>query len=288
MILNLKELWRRRLLVGAAVLAAAAIAVFGVYRVNLAPPSIAERSHVDAQGSIDILVDSANSPIADARRDLTGLIARAGVFARLIAGGNVVGQIARRTDIPVKQIDVAGPSPLPGQAPGADESSPQIHRYGISITQQEELPILTVLTRAPTVSEARELAAAAPAAVARVVESIQEQQSTPAGKRVEFRVLGPAEAAPVDNSLGKKVALALFVVLLAIFVALILGGPRFVAAWRTAEPDLPPPEPQHGPPGSPAVVLLPDDRNKEEPDSGDSGDELDRTSARALIPPPRA
>jgi hypothetical protein len=288
LILNLKELWRHRLLAGAAVLAAAAIAVFAVYRVNLSPPSIAERSHVDAQGSIDILVDSANSPIADARRDLTGLIARAGVFARLIAGGNVVGQIARETDIPVKQIDVAGPTPLPGQAPGANESSAQIHPYGISITQQEELPILTVLTRAPTVAKARELAAAAPAAVARVVESIQQQQSTPAEKRVEFRVLGPAEAAPVDNSLGKKVALALFVVLLAIFVALILGGPRFVAAWRTADSDLPPPEPQHDPRGSPAVLVLPADDREKESGAHDAGDEPDRTSAGALIPPPRA
>ena len=286
MILNLKELWRRRLLVGAAVLAAAAIAIFGVYRVSLAPPSISERSDVDAQGSIDILVDSANSPIADARRDLTGLIVRAGVFARVIAGGNVVGRIARKTDIPVKQIDVAGPTPLPGQSPGANESSSQAHRYEIAIVQQEELPILTVLTRAPTVAQARALAAAAPAAVARVVESIQRQQNTPAEKRVEFRVLGPAEAAPVDSSLGKRVALALFVALLALFVALILGGPRFVEAWRAARPDLPPDEPQqeHQGGGSPAVLILPADRGKESHTAG-SGNKLDRKSAAAAPPP---
>lgn len=233
----LKELWGRPVPVVLSVVAAAAIAVLAVYQVSFMPPSISKRTQVSAQGSVEILVDSARSPIADARRDLTGLMARAGVFARLIAGGNVVGEIAKKTGIPVKQIDVAGPTPLPGEAPGIEEPPPQLHPYGISIAQQGELPIVTVTTRAPTVPEARALAAAAPAAVSRMVESIQTQQSTPAEKQVELRVLGPAKAAPVDDALGKKVALVLFIVVLAMGLTLILAGPRLVAAWRTAEPE---------------------------------------------------
>jgi hypothetical protein len=235
LILILRELWYRRVLVAIAFAAAVAISVLAIYQVSVSPPSLSKRVKVNAQGSIEILVDSARSPIADARRDLTGLTARAGVFARYIAGGNVVGQIAKANDIPVKQIDVAGPEALSGEVPGAAEPL-QIHPYGIAITQSGELPILAVITRAPTVKEARGLAAAAPGAISRVVESIQRQQGTPLDKRVQFRVLGPAKAAPVDDALGKKVALALFFVLFAIFIALILAIPRFISAWRSTDP----------------------------------------------------
>lgn len=242
LILLLKELWHRKVLLGISILAAIAIPVVVVYQVSLAPPGISKRTQVDAQGSIEILVDSARSPIADARRDLSGLTTRAGVFARLIAGGNVVHQIAKENGIPFDQIDVVGPTPFPGEAPGATSEALQLHPYGISIAQPEELPIVKVATRAPTVEKARALAAAAPKAVRKVVESVQAQQETPADKRVEFRVLGPAKAVMNDEALGKKAALALFFVILAIGIALILGVPRFLTAWKEAKPGDAPPD----------------------------------------------
>lgn len=256
LIVILKELWRRRLLVALSVVAAAALTILAVYQVSVSPPSIAKKSQVEAQGSIEILVDSARSPIADARRDLTGLTARAGLFASYIAGGNVIRQIAKANDIPVGQIAVTGPVPLPGEAPGADEEAAEKKPYAISITQSGELPILAVVTRAPTVPEARKLAAAAPAAISRVVERIQTQQATPATRRVEFRVLGPAEAAPVDDSLGNKVAAMLFLVLLGLFIVAILAMPRLVVAWRAAEPDAGSEDPQGEPEAASEVLRL--------------------------------
>lgn len=225
-VLILKELWRRWYLVALAVVIAAGAAFFVLSK---------EDKKVEAEGSIQVLVDSANSPIANARRDLSGLTARAGVFARVMSGGNVVRQIAKTTDVPFNQIDVAGPMPLPGEAPGISEGAAHELPYRIEITQQTELPILTVNTRAPTVAQARALAAAAPQAISSEVEAIQTQQETPEGRRVEFRVLGPAAAAPVEDSSGKKIAAAVFVVLLVFLLGLIVGIPRFVAAWRAAD-----------------------------------------------------
>jgi hypothetical protein len=249
LILILKELWRRRILVLVAVVLAAAISVFAIYDVSFSPPSISKRAQVNAQGSIEILVDSSHSPIADVGRELTPLTDRAAVFARYIAGGNVIARISKETDIPINQIDVAGPAPLPGEAPGAGEAAPQLRPYGIAIAQRGTLPIVSVSTRAPTVQEARNLAAAAPEAVRRVVKSIQDRQRIPSGDRVEFRALGPAQAAIAADALGAKVTLALFMFLLGMFIVLILGIPRFVVAWKTAEPvDLP---------GSPPQVEMP-------------------------------
>ncbi len=236
-VLVLRELWSRRLLVAAAAVAALAVAVLAVYDVGFSPPSLSKRDHREAQGSIEVLVDSAKSPIADVARELEPLTARAGVFARYMAGGTVVKRIAADTGIPVKQIQVAGPVPLPGEAIGAGEAPPELLPYGIEVVQRDELPIVTVNTRAPTVAEARELAAAAPAAVAGIVASIQREQGVPDRKRVTFRVLGPARAAIANEAHGAKVAALIFVVLFALLVLLVLAVPRLVAAWRAAEED---------------------------------------------------
>lgn len=242
----LKELWERRLLVALAVVLATLTAVLAVYDVSPVPPSITKRDHVEARGSVEILVDSAKSPIADIGRNLEPLTARAGVFARYIAGGKVIGRISKQTGIPVRQIQVAGPEPLPGEAPGAEEAPAQQLPYGIEILQRDALPILNVVTRAPTVEAARELAAAAPAAVSGIVTEIQLEEQIPPSKRVTFRVLGPAQANPVTEALGAKVALMIFFVVLALLILLILGVPRLIDAWgATGEsPDEPQPHPQ--------------------------------------------
>jgi hypothetical protein len=234
-VLVLKELWGRRLLVAAAGAFALVVAVAAVYNVSFSPPGLSKRDHREAQGSIEVLVDSAKSPIADVARELEPLTARAGVFARYMAGGTVVKRIAEDTGISVKQIQVAGPVPLPGEAIGAGEAPPDLLPYGIEVVQRDELPIVTVNTRAPTVSEARELAAAAPAAVSGIVASIQRRQGVPDRKRVTFRVLGPARAAIANEAHGAKVAVLIFVILFTLLVLLILAVPRLIAAWRAVE-----------------------------------------------------
>jgi hypothetical protein len=235
----LKELWRRRLLVLLAFLFSAAVAVLIVYHVSPSSPYLEERNQVEAEGSIQVLVDSANSPIANARFELGGLTARAGVFARLMSGGNVIRQVSKETGIPVKEIDVAGPMPLPGEAPGISEGPARENPYKIEVTQQTELPILNVQTRAPTLQEARALAAATPRAMSDQIEAIQDAQETPEGKRVVLRRIGPAQTGVVDNSAGKKIAVGAFFFLMAVFITLIVGIPRFAAAWRATDLDAP-------------------------------------------------
>lgn len=246
LILYLRELWSRRLLAAAAICLAAAVALVAVYRVALLPPSFEQRADVEARGSIELLVDSASSPIADARRDLSGLTARAAVFAQLISGGRVIGEIARENGLRPEQIDVRGPEPLGGQVMTPLQPPAQVHAYGVEVVQQPELPIIDVLTRAPSVPEARAMAAAAPGAIRRLVESVQDTQDTPSAKQVEFRVLGPPRAAAVDDAPGKKAALAIFLLLAALGLTAILAVPRFRAAWRRgeepAEPAKPPAE----------------------------------------------
>jgi hypothetical protein len=258
----LKELWQRRLAVILVGVGAAVIAVLVVFNVSPSSMSLSKRDKVEAHGSIEILIDSERSPIADVGRDLEPLTARAGVFARYMAGGNVIKQISKTTGIPVKQIEVAGPAPLPGEAVGATAPPTNILPYGFQIVQRDELPIVNVETRAPTVTEARELAAAAPPAVRGIVTDIQEQQRIPDSKKVTFRVLGPAQADLTNEALGIKAAVGIFVVLFALGILLIFGIPRLIDAWRAVDAE-PPAEgqfgvfPQHIPPALPGDPAAP-------------------------------
>jgi hypothetical protein len=225
----LRELWKRKVLMTISVVIALALAILAVYQVS--GTSISKRGSVEAHGSSEILIDSARSPIAGSKRDIGGLISRAGVFARLMAGGDVVAQIAEDAGVDPEAIEVAGPSPLPGEAPGITDAAALLP-YGLAFTEVAELPIVSVTTRAPTVEEAAALAAAAPKALRGVIRSVQKQQATPAKERVEVRVLGPPQAKLEDEAPGAKVAVAIFFVVLALEIGLILGFPRFVAAWK--------------------------------------------------------
>lgn len=231
----LKELWRQRRLVAASALAAATLSVLLVFDVSPLPPSISEQAQLSGEGSIEILVDSARSPIANAQRELTGLTERAGVFARLMAGGNVVDQISRAAGVRATEVEVTGPTPLPVEAPGAGEAPPSPLPYRLTFSQLSELPIVVVTAHGPTAEAAGKLASAAPAALRTVVRSTQERQQTPPQQRVEVRVLGPAQVKSLSEGNGIKVALLAFLVLFAVGLGLILGIPRLVAAWREVD-----------------------------------------------------
>jgi hypothetical protein len=235
----LKLLWRRRLAVVFVGFISVVISALAVYNVSVSPPGIGKRVHLEAKGSIEILVDSEQSAIGDIGRNLEPLTARAGVFARYIAGGNVVKRISESTGIPVNRIEVAGPAPLPGEAIGTTSPPLNIRPYGIEIVQHDDLPIVSFGTRAPTVDEARALAAAAPPAIRGIVDEIQNEQHVPDSKRVAFRVLGPAQADLTNEALGIKAAVAIFLVLFGLGLLLIVGLPRLIEAWRSVELDPP-------------------------------------------------
>jgi hypothetical protein len=234
----LKELWERRLLVGLAIVLAAAAAAVAVYSVHGFPPSLTKRSTAEAHGSSEILVDSARSPIAGSRRHLEGLVTRAGVFSRLMAGGHILDQIGAETGIPAEQIGVVGAEPLPGEAPGITEAAETLP-YSLAFIQEPELPIVSIASRAPTVAEARALAVAAPRALQELVKTVQKTQETPAGERIEVRILGPAQARMVEEGPGMKVGAVIFLGLLILELLAILAIPRLISAWRESDTDSP-------------------------------------------------
>jgi hypothetical protein len=228
----LKELWKRKLLVALVIVVAVVAAVLAVYKVS--PSGLSKRSTREVSGSSEVLIDSARSPIAGSKRNIEALSTRAAVFARLGSSGNIVKEIAKEAGVLPWEIQVTGPQPFPGEAPGISEAAEELP-YGLTYTQVGELPIIAIVSRAPDVRTARALAAAAPRSLEKMVRKVQFRQDTPERERVEIRTLGPATVSATDNGSGKKIALAAFFGILVIGLGLILGIPRLVSAWRDAD-----------------------------------------------------
>jgi hypothetical protein len=230
----LKELWKRKLLVVLAVVIAIAAAVIAVYQVSLNPPGLSKRSTPAATGSSEVLIDSARSPIAGSKRNVEALSTRAAVFARLMASGDIVKEIAKEVGVLPWEIQVTGPMPFPGEAPGISAAGETLP-YGLTYTQIGELPIISISSRAPNAAAARALAAAAPRSLGRMVAQVQKRQKTPATERVEIRNLGPAQVSASDSGPGNKIAIAVFFGVLLVGIGLILGIPRLITAWRRTD-----------------------------------------------------
>jgi hypothetical protein len=154
-----------------------------------------------------------------------------------MASGNIVKEIATESGVEPWEIQVTGPQPFPGEAPGISEVGETLP-FGLTYTQIGQLPIISITSRAPTVAAARALATAAPRALERLVAETQKTQKTPARERVEIRTLGPTQVAGVETGPSKKIALAIFFGVLLVEIGLILSVPRLVSAWRqTDEPE---------------------------------------------------
>jgi hypothetical protein len=237
---TLKTLWqRRRLVVLGAVLAGLA-ALFSVYRIGLAPPSLESRTNVFAAASTQILVDTPDSAFANVASSIDPLQTRASVFARFLATPAAVRLIARTARLPADGIEAQGPYelnvPTFSQGPTAEKRSSQIvgerALYRLRFENNPDLPIISVFSQAPGTDEAVALASAAPAALRDYIERLQEKQGTPANRRVEIRALGRATGGVVNSCANVQIAALVFLAVLAGWCMLLIPANTIARGWR--------------------------------------------------------
>lgn len=237
---TLKILWHRRRLVALGALIALIAAILSVYRVGVAPPSLTARTNVFATASTQILVDSPGSAFADLASNIEPLDTRASVFARFLASPAAVSLIARQAKLPFGAIAAQGPYdlnlPVYQQEPTAEQRSSQIigegALYRLRFDNNPELPIISVFSQAPTQEEAVRLAAAAPAALRTYIDRLQEEQNTPASRRVEIRRLGKATGGVVNEGANIQIATLVFLAVLAGWCMLLIPAQTIARGWR--------------------------------------------------------
>lgn len=196
-----RELSRRRLLVVAIVLLSALAAVATAYKL----PSLEKRSIAVGAGTGQILVDSSPSTlIAGAGTDtISALGSRARVYAQYLSSRDAVARISEETGIPARLITARGPF---SQGTGIDNYAQQPAEsrardlvdegkgYRLVFEAQEDVPIITVYSTAPTAEAALKLAKSSFTTLDEYVDQLKE--------KVEAKPQTPATTVPGTEPVG--------------------------------------------------------------------------------------
>jgi uncharacterized protein involved in exopolysaccharide biosynthesis len=218
----LKVLWARRL--ATALVVVLAIATAGVVKLT-------SHSVPTGAATLQILVDSPSSELANLSQDPAPLISRAAVFAQVMTSDAVLREIAKAAGIPPQQLTAQGPYSGSGQAlnaitPAEARSSQLVAEkvpYRLTFVAQEDQPVITVSVQGPNALAAGRVADAVYTGVQSYVTAAQQAGATPAQHKVTLRALGPAQAGTVNKGSRATLMAAALLGVLLIGVLLIVG-----------------------------------------------------------------
>jgi hypothetical protein len=195
----LRIIWSRKLLSALIVLLAAGAAVGAGVLAHSTPTGAA---------TVQILVDSPQSALADLQQNTIPLSTRASLYAQVMASEAVLEDVATAAGVSASQLTAQGP--YSGSAEAQDVITPSEARgaqllgehtaYRLSFVAQADEPVVTASVQGPTAAAAGRVAAAIYPGVQAYVAALQSQSHTAAADRVTIRELGPAQAGTVNSS----------------------------------------------------------------------------------------
>jgi hypothetical protein len=225
----LRELWYRRLLVAVVAVVALAVGFLLAFRLSFPPES---RSPSVGAATARILVDSPRSQVVDITpKGSTTLGARASVLANLMVEGEVKKAIADRAGLRPRQISAVAITP----GDTTQVSSSKDYSLTTSVltnTDQIELPIIKVDTRAPTPALAAKLANAAVGGLSGYLDSKAAAEKVGADERLRVKTFGAAQGTTASRGPGRLLALAAAIFIFLGGCALILVSSALARAWR--------------------------------------------------------
>lgn len=228
----------------------ATLAVFAVAAIVAVAVRMSVHSVPTGAATVQILVDSPDSALANLSQETVPLTTRASVFAQVMTSAAVLEDIAGSAGVPVNQITAQGPYSGSGESldvvTPSEARSNQLRaeqtRYKLTFVAQTNEPVVTASVQAPNADAAARVAAAIYPGVQRYVTQLQEQSATPVRHRVTIRQLGPPQAGSVNSSARSTLTAAALLGVLVLGLLGLLGfeGMRRRAAERAQgarEPD---------------------------------------------------
>jgi hypothetical protein len=196
-----------------------------------------------ASASTQVLVDWAGAPyLIDVKQPLDPLAERAGVFARLAPGPVMVDRIAAKAGVDPAQITASGPykpgAEVTEREPSAERRAVQLaaerdrYRLRFDAEREQGIPIVSIISQAPTVDGANRLADSSAAALIDYVGQLQRENEVPPLQRVELRRLGTASGAVVNPGTDVEVAGLRFIGTLLAWILLLVAVLRFGSGLR--------------------------------------------------------
>jgi capsular polysaccharide biosynthesis protein len=223
----LRILWSRKLATALIVGLAIVAGVLARLSVSSVPSGAA---------TVQILVDSPDSALANLSTETVPLTTRASVFAQVMTSQAVLEPIAATAGIPASAITAQGPYSGAGQALNGVTPSPargnqltaEKTKYKLTFVAQANEPVVTASVQGPNPAAAARVAASIYPGVQKYVATLQQQSGTPAAHRVTIRQLGPPQAAPVNSSSRTTFMAAGFlgVLIVGLLALLIVEGLR--------------------------------------------------------------
>ncbi len=215
-------LWARKL---------ATLAVFAVAVVVALAVRASVHSVPTGAATVQILVDSPDSALANLSQETVPLTTRASVFAQVMTSAAVLEDIASSAGVPASQITAQGP--YSGSGESLDVVTPSEARsnqllaeqtkYKLTFLAQTNEPVVTASVQAPSPAAAARVAAAIYPGVQYYVTQLEQQSGTPVQHRVTIRQLGPPQAGPVNSSARSTLTVAAFLGVLLLGLLGLLG-----------------------------------------------------------------
>ncbi len=223
-------LWTRKLATIAIVVLAVVVAITVRIAVSSVPTGAA---------TVQILVDSPDSALANLSQETVPLTTRASVFAQVMTSEAVLEQIATSAGIPTDQITAQGPYSGAGQPQDVITPSPargnqliaETTKYKLTFVAQTNEPVVTASVQGPNAAAAAVVAGSIYPGVQRYVSTLQSQSGTPASQRVTIRQLGPPQAGTVDSSSRSTFMIAAFLGVLVLGLLALIGIEGLRRRW---------------------------------------------------------
>lgn len=181
--------------------------------------------------TVQLLVDSPSSELANLTQSPTPLISRAAVFAQVMTSQAVLQSVAASAEVPANKITAQGPYSGPGETldvitPAEARSNQLVAEraiYRLTFLAQQNEPVITTTVQAPTPVEAAKIANAVYPGVKNYIAAIQREGHTPEADKVTLRQLGPAQTGTVNSGSRGTLMIAAFLGILILGLLAILG-----------------------------------------------------------------
>jgi hypothetical protein len=259
-----RELLRHKRLLVASIIVAVLAAAATEYRLSPLPPSAKARSLEYAAAQTQILVDVQRSPVADVAKEFDPLVARAGVYAKLMTSAEVMDVIGKEAGVPGAAIIASAPveanQPKAAKEPGTEQRGVQLLGEAVPLrlffADEEGQPIITISSQAPTAEQAVNLANAAVSGFKQYIERIQNREAVKQTRRVRLKQLGPATGGIVNEGASKAAMLMVFLATLTLCCLLILFVSSLRRGWRDEADAFPGPPRAASPQGGSSSDLI--------------------------------
>jgi hypothetical protein len=211
-------LWRRRILVGIGLLAAAGVGLMTSNGSLPVPGAAGDGPPPARKASLRVLVDTDRSQlVAPAPPEADTVAARAVLLADVLAGDGAKAAIARKAGLKPEQIAVIGPAAtvptlsttLAERTATVVEAAPE--PFAVTANADGELPIVSIDARAPDAARAKRLASAAAAELAALTSP--DDPAVRLGfvaQPLSRPVLAPVESRPGPAMIALAACLATF------------------------------------------------------------------------------